>query len=190
MQSDDLLIKRCQKKKDLDAFECLIKKHQNLVRSLVYKFFPNSEDFDDVSQEVFIKIFKNIESYKFTSSFSTWLYSVAVNTCKDKLRSNKNKQKRLVSTDEDCLHQIPDSRKGTAEQTILQNEEQAYLLQEINKLPEKHRIPLVLHDIEEVSYEEIAKICDCPVGTVKSRIFNARNKLRIALQEKIQMASH
>jgi RNA polymerase sigma-70 factor (ECF subfamily) len=179
------LIKRTQKKNDLKAFEALVRLHQSRVRAVIYRFTQSVEDLDDISQEAFIKAFRAIKTFKGNSSFSTWLCSIAINTCKDKLRSNKRYQQKVVSIEDKNLNQIISEQDSDIEGHLNLTTEQNLVLKEIKKLPENQQLAIILHDIEEFSYEEIAKISNCPVGTVKSRLFNARKTLKDKLKTHI-----
>lgn len=181
-KTDKELITRCQNNKDLKAFEILIKRHQNKVRSVIYKFINNTEDLDDISQEAFIKAFRSINSFKGNSSISTWFCSIAINTCKDKLKSKKSYNQKVINIEDKRLNQISDNAVNTFEKNLSLTEDQKIVFTEIKKLPEEQKQAIILHDIEEYSYEDIAKIANCPVGTVKSRLFNARKKLKEKLK--------
>lgn len=176
--SDKELLASCQKERNLKAFEILIKRHQKKVRSVIFRFLQNPDDLDDVSQEVFIKAFRSINSYRGDSSFSTWLCCIAVNSCKDKLKSQKNYNKKVVNINEKEYLQIPDNKKFLSEERLEHNEEQKIVFKAIKELPLNQQTAVILHDIEELSYEEISKISECPIGTVKSRLFNARKSLK------------
>ncbi|MGD9579975.1 MAG: RNA polymerase sigma factor [Vampirovibrionia bacterium] len=181
-KSDAELIKACQKNNDLKAFETLIKRHQNKVRSVVYKFIKDTNDLDDISQEVFIKAFRSIKTYRSEAKFSTWLYRIAVNTCKDKLKSKHNKYNNVISIDEKIAEKIENTANDKTEDIIDLKADQKLVFKEIKNLPLKQQIVLILHDIEFLSYEEISKIANCPTGTVKSRLFNARKQLKEKLK--------
>ena len=175
-KSDLELVNICKKNNDLKAFEILIKRHQCKVRSIIYRFLNNQEDLKDASQEVFIKAYKNLASFKGKSNFSTWLYQITVNTCKDKLRTKKLLENKFINITQEDLFEIPDNKEIDTELNLEENKE---LIQKLIKsLPLEQQMTIVLHDIEEFSYEEISKILNCPLGTVKSRIFNARKALK------------
>lgn len=184
-KTDHQLVSACQKHNDLKAFEQLIKRHQNKIRSVVYKFLNNAEDLDDISQEVFIKAFKSINSYRGDASFSTWLCKIAINTCKDKVKSQKSYSQKVISIDEERIKDIPENSSNCLDNLLTISEEQKLVFKEIKKLPTNQQLALILHDIEDLSYDEISKISDCPVGTVKSRLFNARKTLKEKLKSVI-----
>jgi len=186
-KSDSELIKACQKNNDLKAFEILIKRHQDKVRAVVYKFINNSNELDDISQEVFIKAFKSIKSYRSEAKFSTWLYRIAINTCKDSIRSTMKKSEKVVSIDEMIINKVQDPSNIDTEMLIDLKAEQKLVFKEIKRLPLKQQLAIILHDIEFLSYEEISRIADCPIGTVKSRLFSARKELKEKLKHHISI---
>lgn len=179
------LIKEIKEKKDIKSFEKLIKLHQKNVRSLVFKFFPNHDELDDVSQDIFIKIYKSIEKFKGDSLFSTWLYRVTVNTCKDKLKSKQRLKNKLVSLEDYHTVNISDDNTSNNSNNIYISERQQFVLDNIKKLPREQQIAIILHDVKDVSYEEISKICNCSIGTVKSRLFNGRKHLKLMIESNI-----
>lgn len=183
-KTDKQLVEACKRNNDLKAFESLIKRHQNKVRSIVFKFLNTPDDLDDISQEVFIKAFKAIKTYRGDSSFSTWLCRIAINTCKDRLRHRKNYSQKVVNIEDNTLKEIPD-QFSNVEKYVTINEEKRLVFKEIKKLPEAQQIALILHDIEDMTYEEISHVAECPVGTVKSRLFNARKTLKDKLKSVI-----
>ena len=129
---------------------------------------------DDIAQEVFITVYRNLNQFKFQSQFTTWLYRVTVNKCKDHLR--KMKIRKIFSP-------IKDSEKEVGYNISIEETNAAELVQDaIKKLPDKLRIPLLLKDIEGFSYQEIAETVQCEIGTVKSRIFRAREGLKYLLK--------
>lgn len=176
------LIYKCQKYGDLKSFEILIKQNHPKIRSIIYKFMQNSNDLDDISQDVFIKAFKYIHQFKGSSGFSTWLCKIAINTCKDKLKARKIELNKVVNINEKALKELPCKQNDNIENKVNLSYEQKLVFEEINKLPEKQKIAILLHDIEEMTYEDIAVITETPLGTVKSRIFNARKTLKDKLK--------
>lgn len=185
IKTDAELIQACQKSNDLKAFELLIKRHQDKIRAVVFKFINNTNDLDDISQEVFIKAFKSIKSYRSEAKFSTWLYRITINTCKDNIKSKLKKSEKVVSIDEKVMNKIHDSSNIDTELLLDLKSEQRLVFKEIKKLPLKQQIAIILHDIEFLSYEEISKVAECPIGTVKSRLFSARKQLKEKLQPHI-----
>jgi len=167
---------------DQSAFNSLMIKHKDKVRNLVYLTLGDSDYVDDISQDVFISVYKKLGEFRFESKFTTWLYRITVNKCRDYLR--KKKVRSIFVSIKDSENEIS-AGSGTENIDI-----PALVRKGIKKLPEKLRVPLILRDIDGLSYKEIADQLDCEVGTVKSRIFRARESLKIILepyQKELQM---
>lgn len=175
-----LLIK--VKEGDLEAFQQLIQPCELKIYNTALGIVQSHHDAEDVMQETLIKIFSNIHKFKGDSKFSTWVYTITVNAAKDHLR----KKKSVVSFDP-AEHQqfLEDGGQEVVEQ-VLAEETMGEIRSAMEQLKEEMKVPLVLRDIEELSYEEIAKILGLSLGTVKSRIFRGREKLReILVQKKV-----
>ncbi|MBU1680298.1 MAG: sigma-70 family RNA polymerase sigma factor [Bacteroidetes bacterium] len=156
------------------AFEKLINLHKDKVRNLIYLTLGDSDYVDDISQDVFISVFHKLKDFRFESKFTTWLYRITVNKCRDYLRK---KRVRSIFTP------IKDSEYELSVRTHNENMDIPRLVRKaIEKLPEKLKVPLILRDIDGLSYKEIADSLDCEVGTIKSRIFRARESLKIILE--------
>lgn len=157
-----------------DTFNELVRRHKEKVRNIVYLTLNDRDIVDDISQDVFITVYRSLKSFRFESQFTTWLYRITVNKCKDHLR--RKSIRRIVlpfrDTQEDPGYEISPESTNTKE--IVRNA--------ISRLPDKMRIPLILKDIEGFSYQEIAETMQCEIGTVKSRIFRAREGLKKILQ--------
>ncbi len=159
-------------KGDKEAFGILVAKYKNKMFYLAYSMTNNRETADDLSQEVFIKAYRALPRFKLGSKFSTWLYRIAVNTIKDFHRKHSGIER--VSLDENIKVQDTELVKDEEEK-----QEKLKLIREsIQKLPEKQRIILTLRDIQGRAYSEIADILNISPGTVDSRLFRARKKLR------------
>lgn len=188
---DEAVLINKAKKGDITAFEALIEDHQKRVYNIALRILNNSEDAYDAAQEVFIKVYKSIASFKGDSSFSTWIYRITKNVCLDEIR--KRKKNKAISIDEEYENeegsmqkQIYDDSPGPEEITERKiDKEQIY--KAIELLSEQQKIVLVLRDIQGFSYEEIGKIIDCPEGTVKSRINRARKSLVELLRSKTEL---
>lgn len=165
---------------DEKAFELLVRKYEKLVASCVYQTIGNTEDVLDVSQEVFLKVYKGLCSFKGESSFSSWIYRVAKNSALDFLRKKKPASMSLDSTDEDgATIDVPDTdTKGIPELSALNNESYEILYKALNELSEEHRKMITLRDIDGYTYEQIGQMLGLEPGTVKSRLFRARERLR------------
>jgi len=168
---------RLSQEGDGEAFGLLVERYKTKVFNLAYAWTQDRTAADDLAQEVFIKAYFSLPKFKFRSEFGTWLYRVALNHIKDYLRKNKNKMKEISL---EVLGEID----LTAENVSSRQEEQAgerrkALVQAaLQRLPEKHRTILTLRDMQGLSYEEIAGILGLSHGTVDSRLFRARQKLR------------
>lgn len=169
-----------------EAFEQLVLKYQTAVYNLCLRMTGDPEDAADMTQESFLKAWRNLESFQGNSAFSTWLYRLASNTCLDHLRSVKRKpQLSLVMEDEDGEAQaldVPDSAPSPEEQVIALDE-QSRLNDALQALDEDQRQILILRAVNGLSYTEIAEALQLKEGTVKSRLARARDQLRKKLQQ-------
>lgn len=155
------------------AFTRLVAKHKDKVRNLVYLTLGDIENIDDISQDVFIAVYRNIGEFRFDSKFTTWLYRITVNKCRDFLRKKKVRS-IFINMGEDDYEQGYNDRAENYDIPGL-------VRKGIEKLPDKLKEPLMMRDIEGLSYKEIADKLDCEVGTIKSRIFRARETLKVIL---------
>jgi len=162
---------------DEEAFGVLVKKYKTKVFNLAYSFTRDRETADDLTQEVFIKVYYALEKFKFQSGFGTWLYRIAVNHFKDYLR--KHAKERHVSIDslgrEPSLPEDEFKKKERIQDTA---DRKKLLYESLRSIPEKHQVILTLRDIQGHSYEEIAGILKLSAGTVDSRLHRARKMLR------------
>jgi RNA polymerase sigma-70 factor (ECF subfamily) len=159
---------------DKSAFQVLVKRHKEKVRNIIYITMNNSALVDDIAQEVFITVYRNLKNFRFESQFTTWLYRVTVNRCKDYLR--RINVRKIFSP-------IEDGYDVSEYSTPAENNDISKIVTDaISKLPVKLRMPLILKDIEGFSYQEISETLKCEMGTVKSRIFRGREKLKEILQ--------
>lgn len=159
---------------DETTFRTLVYRHKERVRNIIYLTINYSDSVDDIAQEVFITVYKNLKYFRFESQFTTWLYRITVNKCKDHLRKMKIRSIFIPSKE-------IEEEKGYNQ--IDENLDVPDIVRKaISKLPEKLRVPLLLKDIEGFSYQEIADTVQCEIGTVKSRIFRAREGLRNILK--------
>ena len=171
---------------DDGAFETLVRKYERLVSTCVYGIVGNTEDTLDVSQETFLKVYKALSSFKGDSEFSTWLYRIAKNTALDFVRKRKQSTLSIDSSGEENEgFDLPDdSDTSSPEKTVLRNEKITKLRQAILKLSDEHREIIILRDLNDYSYDAIATKLDLEVGTVKSRLYRARDALKkILLKE-------
>lgn len=179
MRPDDILVQKC-KKGDLDAFDELVKRYENKVFTIAYRFVGNYADANDLAQETFIRVYQALPLFRGDSSFATWLYRIAANVCRDELR-RQHRQKK-VSLDE-MISQPGGGASLTdnalsPEESLEKNELQQLVQQCLNTLSDEHRLILVMREIQGLSYDEIAVTLDCSLGTVKSRLNRARQALK------------
>jgi RNA polymerase sigma-70 factor (ECF subfamily) len=190
-QGDAALVKAFQGG-DNAAFDKLVLRHKDKLFNLIYWFLGDYQEANDYSQETFIKVFKSLKKFRFESSFSTWLYRIAINTCKNRLKSSayqwKNRtvplEKPAGSTGGNPHLEIQDDSPSPVME--LEERDRMKLIQAaINSLPEEQNRVVVLRDIQGLSYEEIAEITNQKLGTVKSRLARARLELRNKLMGRI-----
>lgn len=175
------LVKRARKG-DLAAYDQLVQRYQERIYATVYHMTSNHEDANDLAQEAFIKGFQALKSFKGGSSFYTWVYRIAVNKTINFLKQRKNRsQMSLNDLDFNAEHD-PDLVALISDKTPRREagltELQEKLNEAMQKLSEPHRLVVTLHDVQGLSHEEIAKIMDCNIGTVRSRLFYARQQLQ------------
>lgn len=165
------LVRRAQKG-DEESFCALIGQYEKRIYNIAYKFLRNEYDAQDAAQEAIIKMFTNIRKFSFQSAFSTWMYRVTANTCLDMIR------KRRPDTDLEDFERYAVSRVGNPDSDTINRELGENIKSAIRMLPDKYIPIIVLKDMEGLKYEEIAEVLHISVGTVKSRISRAREKLR------------
>lgn len=186
MTEEMLLVKKAQKG-DGKAFEALMDEYFKKIYNIAFRMTNNADDAADITQEIMIKLFKNIASFKGDSKFSTWVYRVATNTCLDELKKIRRNSHTSINAEYDTgegemTFDMPDTQP-TPEQYIEKKELSGMVAKAIEKLSAEHRAAIVLRDIRGFSYEEIAAVFKCSVGTVKSRISRARGQLKNILEK-------
>lgn len=182
--SDEELIKRV-KSGDIDAFEEIIAKYEKRVFSLIYNMLKNDNDIEDVAQEVFVKVYKNIDKFHGNSSLYTWIYRITTNLCLDYIKKQKSViyiDEKIQTDDGELDFQLPSEEK-LQDELYEEKELKQKLEKSIAKLPDKQRVMIVLRDIKGLSYEEISEILEIKLGTVKSQINRARLKLKELLEK-------
>ena len=187
-ENDSELIKRA-KGGDSTAYDGLLKKYKSSVYNLVYRMVRDVQEAEDLTQEAFIKAFNSLASFNEDYAFSTWLYKIATNNCIDFFRKRKlqtySLDKPIQYKDSEIQHEIPDPDLNP-EKSIIARERTTLIQEAIRTLPEKYYTAIVLRHNEEKSYEEIAEVLDLPLGTVKARIFRAREMLNKALKDRLR----
>ena len=174
--SDKKLVKRVQKG-DKGAFDLLVLKYQHKIVNLVMRYVRDPELALDITQEAFIKAYRALPNFRGDSAFYTWLYRIAINTAKNFLVA-QGRRPPGSDVDAETAEQLDVGVRlkeyATPEHHLLENELAETLRRAIDELPEDLRTAITLRELEGLSYEEIAKTMECPVGTVRSRIFRAR----------------
>ncbi|MCX5877895.1 MAG: sigma-70 family RNA polymerase sigma factor [Deltaproteobacteria bacterium] len=185
---DALLIKAFQRG-DKRAFDQLVIRHKDRIFNLCYRFIGDYEEANDSAQEAFVKAYGSLKTFRLESAFSTWLYRIAVNTCKNKLGSSSYRAKRkTVSLDNPGNNEVGalpmEIQNGTPSPLArMEEKERRRLVQTaLDALPAEFKMVVALRDIEGLSYEEIAQVTGLNLGTVKSRIARARTDLRNKLR--------
>jgi RNA polymerase sigma-70 factor, ECF subfamily len=181
---DEELVRRVQRG-EKTAFDSLVIKYQYKITQLINRYVKDPDEAMDVAQESFIKAYRALPSFRGESAFYTWLYRIAINTAKNHLAMRA----RRPSDDEVDLEQAEQFESGsrlrdveTPEGLLLSNELAHVIQLALDELPEELRIAITLREFDGLSYEEIASVMECPVGTVRSRIFRAREAIDKKLQ--------
>ena len=183
--TDKQLVARVQKG-DKGAFDLLVIKYQYKVHAIISRYVKDIDEVNDVMQEAFIKAYRALEGFRGESAFYTWLYRIAVNTAKNYLiaRNRRPPAFDINVDDSDYSEENKQLHNVDSPENILYRDElQSVISAAIKNLPEDLRTALILREFEDLSYEEIADIMDCPVGTVRSRIFRARESLEEKIKE-------
>ena len=185
-KSDSYLVRQSQEG-DARSFELLVVKYQKRVFNVIFRIVHNRDVVEDLAQDTFINAFKSIKSFKGNSSFYTWLYRIAANVSLNYL----SKQKKALFVDDDSALESEavttrEAKAGTSPENNLGNKELGEAISgAVMKLPEDIRVSVVLREYDGLSYEEIAEVMDCPIGTVRSRIFRGRAILQDSLKSYI-----
>ena len=191
---DDELMKQCQQG-DMEAFDLIVRRNQGPLVNFIARFLSDPDAAEDLAQETFVRMFKAIKRYKSgTAKFSTWMYHIASNLCKNELRNRGRRGRFFVdsvttesssgpeSTEEDLIATAPAHVSLQPGNRLEQKEREHAVQSAISELPERYRLPLVLRDLQELSYEEISDTLTLPLGTTKSRI----NRARLMLKDKLR----
>tara|TARA_B100000900_G_scaffold268686_1_gene229373 strand:- start:1545 stop:2153 length:609 start_codon:yes stop_codon:yes gene_type:complete len=180
----DLGLVRRAKAGDYQAFDLLVLKYQSRLISTAFRFVKDVHIAEDLVQESFIKSFNSLASFREDSSFYTWIYRITVNTSKNFLVSKKRKNE-LLSSDisEDQTYEIEYEDTDTPEDLLQASQLKKLITETIDQLGEDTKTALTLRELDGLSYEEIAKVVNCPVGTVRSRIFRGREVVDEAISQ-------
>ncbi len=178
-QQDQELVQRVQRG-DSSAFDFLVIKYQHRIIQLVNRYVKDIGDAQDLAQETFIKAYRAIGSFRGEAAFYTWLYRIAINTAKNDLvsRSRRHSDYQIDIQEAEVYENVAQLQNIETPETELLNEEiLATIRKTIDSLPEEMRVAIMLCEFDGLSYEEIAQAMDCPIGTVRSRIFRAREAI-------------
>ncbi len=182
--SIDLELVRNVQKGDKAAFDLLVLKYQQKIAQLVSRYIRDADEIQDVSQEAFIKAYRGLANFRGDSAFYTWLYRIAINTAKNHLVS-QGRRSASYTIDAQEAEQYEGAQalheQASPERELLTNEIQEVVRTTIEHLPDELKTAITLREFEGVSYEEIAGIMGCPIGTVRSRIFRAREAINTNL---------
>jgi len=179
--ADEILIKK-SRNGDMEAFEQLVRRYENKVYTVAYRFLGNHADASDLAQDTFLRLYHALPNFRGESSFMTWLYRITANACRDEIR--RQKKYHIVSLDNEAENNgdyfmsrvsglIP-----SPEEEVERKEFNNMIQQCINSLSDEHRLILVMREVQGLSYEEIADILKCSLGTVKSRLSRARQAFK------------
>ena len=183
---DQKLVKRAQGG-NLEAYDDLIRRYQERIYATIYHMTANHEDANDLAQETFIKAYQALKSFKGDSSFFTWVYRIAVNKTINFLKQRKNKAHMSLNDLDFNAEHDPELVALVSDKTPRRDVNLIELQEKLNgamqKLSETHRLVVTLHDVQGMSHEEISKIMGCNTGTVRSRLFYARQQLQAYLSD-------
>ena len=182
---DDIELIKCVKQGDREAFKALVDIYKDMVYKICYGFVKNKEDTEDITQDVFFTIFKNIKNFKYESKISTWIYRIAVNRSLNHLRKRKLSgmftKSDFIQVDSDVPAEISAPEDSSAEHAAVTREKKRIVFRALNGLPSNQRVAFTLCNVEGFTYKEIADIMGCSVSAVESRIHRAK----INLQKKL-----
>lgn len=180
--SDENLMRRCREG-DMSAFELIVLRYEDAIFNFVYHFVMDYHRAQDISQETFLRVLRNVGRYKSRNSFKTWLYRIAANLCKNELR-DRNRHKTLslddLAVDIESLSRdryVPPDRAYEKEET------RELVKNAVSALPEDQRMAIIMREYQDLSYEEIASALNCSLGAVKSKIYRARQNIKKMLVE-------
>lgn len=188
-RSDQVLIELSKEGQE-EAFAVLVTRYQNRVFSIIYRILHIPEETEDMAQDVFVTVYRSLDQFRGDCAFSTWLYRIAVNLCKNRLkylhRRNFHRAQDLDETAESAIQSPQPLAFANPEQQLLGRELEQIIQREVAALEDDFRIVLILRDLEQLSYEEIAEITNLALGTVKSRIHRGRSMLKKRMEQYIR----
>ena len=160
----------------------IIDQYRNNIRKIISNMTGSQNE--DIEQEVYIRTWKNLDKYKEKGKFKSWVNTITANLCRDYMKSSYFRHSQNTVTEEDDLIQIRDE-KESIEDTFIKKQRQKQIMDAVDALKPKFREVVIMYEMQGMSYEEISEKLNCPVGTVRSRLFNARKELSITLQDLI-----
>jgi len=186
LTEEQVLVRRARQG-DLTAYDDLVRRYQERIYATIYHMTSNHEDANDLAQETFIKAFQALKSFKGGSSFYTWIYRIAVNKTINFLKQRKNRSHMSLNDLDFNAEHDPDLVALVSDKTPRREASLAELQEKLNeamqKLSEPHRLVVTLHDVQGLAHDKIAEIMDCNIGTVRSRLFYARQQLQAYLSD-------
>jgi len=181
MEEDELILR--SKQGDLEAFNCLVERYQRAVYNLALRMLGQASAADDATQDAFLSAFRGIGKFR-GGNFRSWLLRITANACRDQLRSLRRHP--TTPLDELVLDSEIDRRAQSPEDYALGQELRAEIMSAMDTLPYEQRLAVILYDIEGLSYEEIAQVMNCSLGTVRSRLSRGRERLRLRLARHVE----
>ncbi len=160
----------------------IIDQYRNNIRKIISNMTGSSNE--DIEQEVYIRTWKNINKYKENGKFKSWINTITANLCRDYMKSSYFKHSQNTITEEEDLIQIKDERENI-ESVLIRKQRQKRITDAIDALKPKLKEVIIMYEMQEMTYEEISEKLNCPIGTIRSRLFNARKELSIALKDLI-----
>jgi RNA polymerase sigma-70 factor (ECF subfamily) len=176
--SDEDLMKRCREG-DMSAFELIVLRYKDAIFNFIYHFLADYHRAQDISQETFLRVFRNADRYKSRNSFKSWIYRIAANLCKNELRDRSRHKELLL--DDPAVY--TESRYTSPDKAYEDEEVQRLVKEAVNSLPEDQRMAIVMREYQDMTYEEIASALNCSLGAVKSKIYRARQNIKRMLVE-------
>ena len=179
---------RWTRARDSRAFDLLVLKYQGRVAQLVSRYLNNAAEVEDVTQEAFIKAYRALPNFRGDSAFYTWLYRIAANAAKNHLVALGRRPTSDMSLDDSEVFDVPGRLKDheSPDEVIMGQQLEILISRTIEELPVELRAALTLREFEGLSYEEIADVLECPIGTVRSRIFRAREAIDVKVAQQLQ----
>jgi RNA polymerase sigma-70 factor (ECF subfamily) len=185
-ENERVLVRRASEG-DMAAYDELVRRYQGRIYSLVYNMTSNKEDAEDMVQDVFVKAYSSLKNFRKTASFYTWIYRIAINRTINFLKKRNKRQALSLNDVDEGVERDPAYVEFLARESPVRDASLAELQKQLNKalltLSEKHRTVVVLHDIQGVPHDKIARMTGCSEGTVRSRLFYARQRLQAQLTE-------